>query len=103
MAGGVHPLQSRSNFACITIRMSVSSFTCACTHLLGAQECMDSLAARTGRSYQLVEYVGDPCAEHVAVAMGASCGTLEAVVHHLNQVTFPFGRIGQTSSAEAWR
>jgi len=49
------------------------------------QECMDSLAARTGRFYQLVEYVGDPCAEHVAVAMGASCGTLEAVVHHLNQ------------------
>lgn len=41
---------------------------------------MHKLAARTGRLYGLVEYVGALDAERVVIAMGSACGTLEEVV-----------------------
>ena len=41
---------------------------------------MDQLAARTGRRYGLVEYVGAPDAERVVIAMGSACGALEELV-----------------------
>ncbi len=37
-------------------------------------------ARRTGRRYQPFEYVGDPRAERVVVAMGSATATIEAAV-----------------------
>lgn len=47
------------------------------------QECMDKFASLTGRQYHLVDYVGDPNAEHVIVAMGSACETIEETLPHL--------------------
>ncbi len=47
------------------------------------QEMMDKFAALTGRAYHLVDYVGDPAAENVIVAMGSACETIEETLAHL--------------------
>ena len=47
------------------------------------QECMDKFATLTGRAYHLVDYVGDPNAEHVIVAMGSACETIEETLAHM--------------------
>lgn len=47
------------------------------------QECMDKFAKLTGRAYHLVDYVGDPDAENVVVAMGSACETIEETLAHL--------------------
>jgi pyruvate-ferredoxin/flavodoxin oxidoreductase len=47
------------------------------------QETMDGLAARTGRSYRLFEYVGAPDAERVVVLMGSGCGAAGEAVERL--------------------
>ncbi|SNB45874.1 pyruvate:ferredoxin (flavodoxin) oxidoreductase [Geobacter sp. DSM 9736] len=44
---------------------------------------MEKVGALTGRHYKLFDYVGDPTAERVIVAMGSSCETIEEVVKHL--------------------
>ncbi|MFV0461353.1 MAG: pyruvate:ferredoxin (flavodoxin) oxidoreductase [Actinomycetales bacterium] len=44
---------------------------------------MAEFAARTGRSYQLVEYHGAPDAERVIVVMGSAAQTVRATVDHL--------------------
>lgn len=47
------------------------------------QECMDKFATLTGRKYHLVDYVGDPNAQNVIVAMGSACETIEETLPHL--------------------
>jgi pyruvate-ferredoxin/flavodoxin oxidoreductase len=47
------------------------------------EEAMLRFARRTGRSYRPFEYVGDPRAERVVVAMGSATATLEATVRRL--------------------
>ena len=47
------------------------------------QASMDKLAALTGRSYHLFDYVGAPDAERVVVAMGSGCETLHETVEAL--------------------
>lgn len=47
------------------------------------QTCMDRFAELTGRKYNLVDYVGDPVAKHVIVAMGSACETIEETLPHL--------------------
>lgn len=47
------------------------------------QNCMDELATFTGRHYHLVDYVGDPDAEFVIVAMGSACETIEETLPHM--------------------
>jgi pyruvate-ferredoxin/flavodoxin oxidoreductase len=47
------------------------------------EDAMFRFARRTGRSYRPFEYVGDPRAERVVVAMGSSTATLEAAVQRL--------------------
>ncbi len=47
------------------------------------QKCMDEFAALTGRKYNLVDYVGDPNAENVIVAMGSACETIEETLPFL--------------------
>ncbi len=45
---------------------------------------LSRFAEVTGRKYELFEYVGDPEAEEVIVAMGSSCETIASTVRHLN-------------------
>ena len=47
------------------------------------QAVMDQFAARTGRAYRLVEYVGDPDAERVIVMMGSGAETAHETVEYL--------------------
>ena len=47
--------------------------------------CFDELAAQTGRAYSLVEYVGAPDAEEVAIIMGSAFGTTVEAVEQLNR------------------
>ncbi len=48
------------------------------------QAAMDTLAARTGRTYQLFDYAGALDAERVIVIMGSAAETVEETVDHLN-------------------
>ena len=48
------------------------------------QKYMDMLAAKIGRQYHLFDYVGHPEAEHVVVAMGSGCETIDETVKYLN-------------------
>ncbi len=49
------------------------------------QEYMDKVAAVTGRSYKLFDYVGAEDATDVIVAMGSSCETIEEAITYLNK------------------
>jgi pyruvate-ferredoxin/flavodoxin oxidoreductase len=62
-------------------REAASPFYAAVPRLL--EEAMLRFARRTGRSYQPFEYVGDPRAERVVVAMGSATATLEATLRRL--------------------
>ena len=63
-------------------REAASPFYAAVPRLL--EEAMLRFARRTGRSYQPFEYLGDPRAERVIVAMGSATATIEAAVRRLN-------------------
>jgi pyruvate-ferredoxin/flavodoxin oxidoreductase len=62
-------------------REASSPFYAAVPRLL--EDAMFRFARRTGRSYQPFEYIGDPRAERVIVAMGSATATVEAAVHRL--------------------
>jgi len=47
------------------------------------QATMDKFAGRTGRQYNLVDYVGHPEAERVVIAMGSGADTVHELVDHL--------------------
>jgi len=47
-------------------------------------ECLEQVSKATGRAYHLFDYVGDPAAERVVIAMGSGCETLAEVVAHLS-------------------
>ncbi|MCF6175947.1 MAG: pyruvate:ferredoxin (flavodoxin) oxidoreductase [Victivallaceae bacterium] len=47
------------------------------------QDYMDKLAAKIGRQYHLFDYIGDPQAEKIIIAMGSSCETIEETVDYL--------------------
>jgi pyruvate-ferredoxin/flavodoxin oxidoreductase len=46
-------------------------------------EAFEKLAVVTGRKYQLFDYVGDPQAERVIIAMGSGAEVIEETVEHL--------------------
>ncbi|MCP3922663.1 MAG: pyruvate:ferredoxin (flavodoxin) oxidoreductase [Desulfobacterales bacterium] len=46
---------------------------------------MKKVADLTGRKYNLFDYVGDPEADRVIVAMGSGCETIEETVNKLNE------------------
>jgi pyruvate-ferredoxin/flavodoxin oxidoreductase len=54
-------------------------------------EVMDEFAARTGRRYGLVEYVGPPDAQRVVVLMGSAAGAAEEAVAALTATGEPVG------------
>ena len=45
---------------------------------------MRDFAKLTGRKYQLFDYVGDPNAEHIIIAMGSACETIAETLPKLN-------------------
>ena len=45
---------------------------------------MKKVASVTGRKYKLFDYVGDPEADRIIIAMGSACETIEEVVNYLN-------------------
>lgn len=47
------------------------------------QTMMDKFAELTGRQYHLVDYVGDPAAKFVIIAMGSACETIEETLPFL--------------------
>ncbi len=46
---------------------------------------MKKVGELTGRCYRLFDYIGDPEAERVVIAMGSSCEVIEEVVNRLNE------------------
>lgn len=44
---------------------------------------MQKFAKLTGRNYHLFDYVGNPNAEHIIIAMGSACETIEATLPQL--------------------
>ena len=48
------------------------------------QDYMDKVGALIGRRYNLFDYVGDPKAERVIIAMGSGCDTIDYAVKALN-------------------
>jgi len=46
---------------------------------------MKKVTSITGRSYRPFDYVGDPEADRVIIAMGSACDTIEEIVNHLNE------------------
>lgn len=49
------------------------------------QEYMDKLAQKIGRQYKLFQYVGDPNADRVIIAMGSATETIEETINYLNK------------------
>jgi len=48
------------------------------------EEYMNELFKKTGRKYNLFDYVGADDAENVIIAMGSSCDTIEETINYLN-------------------
>ncbi len=49
------------------------------------KDCMNKVKNLTGRSYNLFDYVGDPEADRVIVAMGSGCEAIEESIEKLNE------------------
>ncbi|MCB5252052.1 MAG: pyruvate:ferredoxin (flavodoxin) oxidoreductase, partial [Candidatus Cloacimonetes bacterium] len=49
------------------------------------EACMKEVGDKLGRQYNLFDYVGDPDAEDVIVAMGSGCETIQETVEYLNK------------------
>ncbi len=47
------------------------------------EDYMNKIGEITGRQYKLFDYVGDPEAEHVIIAMGSVCDTIEQTINYL--------------------
>jgi pyruvate-ferredoxin/flavodoxin oxidoreductase len=62
-------------------REAANPFYDACPGVI--QAAMDRFAGISGRQYDLVEYVGDPEADRVVVAMGSSTQTIDQTVQRL--------------------
>ncbi len=64
-------------------RETVNPFYAVCADI--TQKVMDEFAARTGRRYNLFDYVGSPDAEHVVVLMGSGCEAAHECVDYLTK------------------
>ena len=57
------------------------------------EEYMNKVNAKIGTDYQLFNYVGAPDAEHVIVAMGSVCDTIEETIAYLNATGHKYGLV----------
>ncbi len=48
------------------------------------QNVMDKVGETIGRKYKLFDYVGDPSADKIIIAIGSSCETIEEYISHAN-------------------
>lgn len=62
-------------------RETVNKFYLACPDIV--KKYMQLFAAKTGRSYDLFEYIGAPDADKVLIAMGSSTQTIEETINYL--------------------
>ena len=63
-------------------RETVNKFYDACPGIV--KKYMDLFAERTGRRYKIYEYIGDPKAERIIVAIGSGTETIEETINYLN-------------------
>lgn len=63
-------------------RETVNRYYANCPAIV--QEYMDAYAKKTGRKYELFEYVGVPDAEKIVISMGSSTQTVEETIKYLN-------------------
>jgi pyruvate/2-oxoacid:ferredoxin oxidoreductase alpha subunit/pyruvate/2-oxoacid:ferredoxin oxidoreductase beta subunit/Pyruvate/2-oxoacid:ferredoxin oxidoreductase gamma subunit len=64
-------------------RETVNQYYMDCPQVV--QEYMDLFYKKTGRKYELFQYVGDPKAEKLIIAMGSGVETIEETVNYLNK------------------
>ena len=64
-------------------RETVNPFYAVCADI--TQKVMDEFGARTGRSYNLFDYLGAADAEHVVVLMGSGCEAAHETLEYLSQ------------------
>jgi pyruvate-ferredoxin/flavodoxin oxidoreductase len=64
-------------------RETVNKYYEACPGIV--EKYMKLFAEKTGRSYKLYEYIGDPKAEKVLIAMGSGTETIEETINYLNK------------------
>ena len=64
-------------------REAANPFYDACPVIV--QQVMDRFAQKTGRSYHLFDYYGDPAAERVIVLMGSAAGAVEETIDALRK------------------
>jgi pyruvate-ferredoxin/flavodoxin oxidoreductase len=57
------------------------------------EEYMDKVNAKIGTDYKLFNYYGAPDAEHIIIAMGSVCDTIEETVDFLNKEGGKFGLV----------
>ena len=57
------------------------------------EDYMNQVNAKIGTDYKLFNYYGAPDADHVIIAMGSVCGTIEETVDHLNAAGAKVGLI----------
>ncbi len=62
-------------------RETVNKYYDACPAIV--QEYMDLFYEKTGRKYELFEYIGDPKAEKIVISMGSSNETIEETINFL--------------------
>src|SRR5438034_2520551 len=59
-------------------REAINPFYRACPTIV--QDVMDRFAARTGRAYELFDYVGTPDADRIIIMMGSGTGPVEETI-----------------------
>jgi pyruvate/2-oxoacid:ferredoxin oxidoreductase alpha subunit/pyruvate/2-oxoacid:ferredoxin oxidoreductase beta subunit/Pyruvate/2-oxoacid:ferredoxin oxidoreductase gamma subunit len=64
-------------------RETVNKFYDACPSVV--EKYMNLFAEKTGRQYRLYEYIGDPQADKVIVAIGSGTETIEETINNLNK------------------
>ena len=57
------------------------------------EEYLDKINAKIGTDYKLFNYVGAPDAEHIVVAMGSVCETVEETINALNAQGHKYGLV----------
>lgn len=85
-------------------RETVNNYYTACPGIV--QEYMDLFHKKTGRKYELFQYVGHPEAEKIIISMGSGNETIEETVNYLNKTGEKVGalkvRLYRPFSAEAF-
>jgi len=64
-------------------RETVNKFYDACPAIV--QKYMNQFGEKTGRKYKLYEYIGDPKAENILIAIGSGTETIEEAINYLRK------------------